>query len=229
MFQIWTKRGRREVAEYPWEADAQQEFVLLEERARLRSRRRWTRGIVAGTIVFAYASAGAAVFYLNMSSPSSRASTELQPRPPAQQATEPARVIDTEAGFEFKVPEGWSADSSGSRTVVSSPDRDASVSIAVAPDGDISDSSKEIMANLAVGWVGVRSEMPLVRTVAGQPALSVGGTAIDATGPIRFLAIVVDGGERNYAIAVSVPRQRGTSFTPAIQTILSSFKPLGAA
>jgi hypothetical protein len=56
----------------------------------------------------------------------------------------------------------------------------------------------------------------------------VSGTAIDETGrSIRFMALVVDSGERNHAISIAVPRTWDpVTFMPAIEELLSSFKPV---
>jgi hypothetical protein len=63
--------------------------------------------------------------------------------------------------------------------------------------------------------------------VSGLPAIAVGGTATDVTGPIRFLSIVVDAGDRNHAIEVAVPRAwDAATFMPDVEEILASFEPI---
>lgn len=143
------------------------------------------------------------------------------------QALSIGRYVNPQGGYAFRVPEGWGVRVAASTTEVSSPTGSVTISIQIAPEGDIEATPRAFVAALSAGWTDTTPEKPRTRTVGGLPASSVGGTAVDQTGAhIRFLAIVVDSGARIHAISVSVPARDTETFLPAIEEILSSFTPL---
>jgi hypothetical protein len=221
-YYVWQRRRRGEPAEHAWEDNARQEFLWLERQAQARRRRRWLRFLVVLGAVFAYAVAVAAVLFLTRSS----TSTEAPPAAP-RAATAAGPHVNEDGSFGFTVPEGWTIDVDGARTEVTSPSGTVTVAVGPAPDGPVREASQETLDDLTTGWATARTEAPRERTVSGLPAIAVGGTATDVTGPIRFLSIVVDAGDRNHAIEVAVPRAwDAATFMPDVEEILASFEPI---
>ena len=220
---IWEKRNPAEVIEHRWVANARREFRWLERQARLRRRGLWVRLLVGTILVVAVAAPVALDMYADGWFPAVAGGQ-------GPQALSIGRYVNPQGGYAFRVPEGWDVRAAASTTEVSSPTGSVTISIQIAPEGDIEATPREFVAALSAGWTDTTTEKPRTRTVGGLPASSVGGTAVDETGaPIRFLSIVVDSGTRNHAISVSVPaREETETFLPEIEEILASFTPLDA-
>jgi hypothetical protein len=140
-----------------------------------------------------------------------------------------ARSVNDEGGYAFRYPTNWIVDPLGSRTELTDPSGDASVSMDVAPDGRSDQVLTSLLPTLTANWSLVKTEGPILRHVGRDPAISVGGTAVAGGRLIRFLAVVIDGGDRNYLISVSVPQERDpVTITPQIEGIVSSFDSLPA-
>jgi hypothetical protein len=223
-YSVWKKRRPAETLEHTWAANARQEFRWLEQQAQLRRRRMWTRLFVAGGLVLVYPVAVGISLYVNRSSPS----TLQQAQVDTVGVAVAERYVNVEGGFAFRAPQDWSVRSAASTTEVASPGGTVTISIQAAPDGDIDVASETFVESLTTGWTDTQAEAPKSRTVGDLPAVSVSGTAVDETGsPIRFLSIVADSGVRNHAISLAVPRTwDAVSFMPAIEEVLSSFRPL---
>ena len=222
-YYIWDKRNPGDSLGHSWEANARREFGWLERQAQLRRRRRWSRLLVAVGLICVVAAPVAIMLYADATSSST--SEQAAPEVPATE-----RHINAEGGYAFRVPTGWSVQSAASATEVTSPTGTATISIQVASEGELDAASVAFVGNLVATWTDAQTEEPQPRTVGELPAVSVGGTAVDESGrPLRFLSILVDTGTRNHAISVSVPESSdAVSFMPAIEEILSSFKPLEA-
>ena len=227
-YYVWEKRKPRQWVEHESEVNARQELWWLEERARVERRGRWTRAAMVAGLVIAYGIAAGVVLYVN-DGPGAL-STSVPARIDRLGAVAAGRYLNPEGSFTFRAPDGWFLESSGPTTELSSPDRTVSISMTTAPDGAIGDASESVVHDLADAWREAEIEPAQTRNVGALPAISVSGTATDVTGePIRFLSVVVDSGEHNHAISVAVPRTWDpVSFMPAIEELLSSFKPLEA-
>lgn len=226
-YYVWDKRAPGESRGHSSATGAKREFLWLEQAARVHRKRRLSR-ILVGLGLLCIAATPALVVMLadgsrGSSSPPSDRAAEVESATGASQL-----LTNDDGGYAFRVPEGWTAVSSRSTSQVTDQAGDVTISVLVAPEGDIEAVSDSSLASITADWSGVESEPQHDRTVGTLPAVAVGGTATDASGaPIRFLSIVLDSGERNHAIWVSVPENGDAStFLPAIEQILGSFRPL---
>ncbi|HVF09032.1 MAG TPA: hypothetical protein VNC60_10685 [Actinomycetota bacterium] len=227
-FYVWDNRTPGESRGHSSATGAQREFRWLEQEARVRRKRRLTR-ILVGVGLLCVAAAPALIMMLadgsqDSSSPApDRGAAEVETPIGSSQ-----RLTNDDGGYGFRVPEGWTTETSQSTSQVTDPAGDVTITVLVAPEGGIEAVSEASLASIAADWTGVAAEAPQDRTVGALPAVAVGGTATDASGaPVRFLSIVIDSGERNHAIWVSVPETGDAStFLPAVEQILGSFRPL---
>ena len=222
-YYVWDKRKPGESLGHSGEAGARREYLWLEQEEQIRRRRRRMRLLIAAGLICVAAAPTAIVMYVNGSSSPSQAG--------GGHTAGPERYVNAEGGYGFRVPTGWTVQTSDSTTQVTSPNDTIAISVLVAPQGDIDAVSDASIESIAATWTGTKSEAPQPRTVGDLPALSVGGTAVDESGtPIRFLSIVIDSGTRNHAIWVSVPESwDAATLLPSIEQILTSFKLLGQA
>ena len=140
-----------------------------------------------------------------------------------------ARSVNDEGGYAFRHPTDWNVAQIGTRTELTDPSGDVSLSIDVAADGEGDQVLTGTLPTLTANWSLVKTEGPILRHVDGRPAVSVGGTGVAGGHLIRFLAIVIDGGDRNYLLFVSVPQERDpVTVTPQIEATVSSFELLTA-
>ena len=136
-----------------------------------------------------------------------------------------ARYANEEGGYAFRLPTDWNVMRNGTRTELADPTGDVSMWMDIAADGQPGDVLTAMLPSLTFTWFLVRPEAPILRKVGRQPAVSAGGTGVADGIAIRFLAIVVDGGDRNYTIFASVPQaQDPVTVTPQIEATLSSFE-----
>jgi hypothetical protein len=227
-YYVWEKRKPKNLVAHDWEGSARQEFWRLEEQALVTRRRRRTKvGVVLG-LLCAYALAVAVVLYVNDGSRSVSGPVPMQVEPRGTVAG--GRSLNPEGGFSFRAPAGWLVEEAGPTTEIASPDGTVSVSMTAAPDGNLDEATASFVEDLLTAWSDAETEPAHSRTVGTLPALSVSGTAADQAGErIRFVAVVVDSGERNHAISVSVPEAwDAVAFMPAVDELLSSFSPVEA-
>lgn len=226
-FYVWDKRTPGESRGHSSATGAQREFRWLEQEARVQRRRRLARILVGIGLLCVAAAPALIVMIADGSQGSSSPSSERDPEVEAPIVSS-ERLTNDDGGYGFRVPEGWTVDTSRSTSQVTDPAGHVTISVLVAPDGGIDAVSDTSLASITADWTGVEAEAPHDRTVGALPAVAVGGTATDASGaPVRFLSIVIDSGERNHAIWVSVPETGDAStFLPAIEQILGSFRPL---
>jgi hypothetical protein len=231
-FYVWDKRAPGESRGHSSEAAARREFRWLEQETKIKRKRRLVH-ILLGAGLVSVAAAPALIVMLADGSeePSPTVSERDAGSAVDARVDSSERLTNDEGGYGFRVPDGWTAETSRSFSQVSDPSGQATISVLVAPEGDIDAVSDTSLATTTADWTDVQAEAPQDRAVGEFPAVSVGGTATDTSGePIRFLSIVIDSGERNHAIWVSVPETGGAStFLPAIEQILGSFKPLETA
>lgn len=221
-YYVWANRTPGESRGHSGEAAARREFRWLEQEAKVRRRRLSMRLLIGAGLLCIAAAPAVIVMYADGSAG--------QPQQVAD-AVEPKRLVNDEGGYSFRAPAGWSVQTEGSSSLVTNPNGNATISVLVAPEGDIAAASEASIGSIAADWTDTQAETPQARTLGDLPAISVGGTAIDGSGePIRFLLIVIDSGVRNHAIWVSVPENAdAATFLPSIEEILESFKPREAA
>jgi len=227
-YYVWEKRKPKNLVEHDWEGSARQEFWRLEEQGQVTRRRRWTKvGVVVG-LLLAYGIAVAVVLAVNDASRSPSGPVPAQVE--ALGTVAAGHALNPEGGFAFQVPEGWLLKDAGPTSEIASPDGSVSISMTTAPDGALDEASASFVDHLLTAWSDAETEPAHSRTVGTLPALSVSGTATDQAGEqIRFVSVVVDSGERNHAISVSVPESwDAVAFMPAVDELLSSFSPVDA-
>jgi len=136
-----------------------------------------------------------------------------------------ARYVNEEGGYAFRHPADWNVTQLGTRTMLSDPSGDVALWMDITADGESDQVLEAMLPSLTSDWSLVQPEAPIHRSVSEAPAISVGGIAEAAGRPIRFLAIVVGAGDRNYMIFVSVPQERDpVTVTPQIEGTVSSFE-----
>jgi hypothetical protein len=136
-----------------------------------------------------------------------------------------ARYVNEDGGYAFRPPAGWNVTRDGTRTELADPTGDVDMWMDIAADGETDEVLAALLPSLTFTWFLLHTEAPIIRQVGRQPAVSAGGTGVADGIAIRFLAIVVDGGDRNYTIFVSVPQaQDPVTVTPQIEAALSSFE-----
>ena len=137
------------------------------------------------------------------------------------------RYVNEAGGYAFRHPADWNVTQLGTLTEMSDPSGDVNLWMDITAEGESDQVLEAILPSLTSNWSLVRSEAPIRRRVGGEPSISVGGIGEAAGRPIRFLAIVVDAGDRNYMIFVLVPQERDpVTVTPQIEGTLSSFEVL---
>lgn len=225
LYCIWEKGHPSEpVATFvdSWRLHAYREFREMERDAQDQRHRRLVRA--AHVAVLATVVLIALVLY-------GSGSPARQLEAPGADAAPAARHVNAEGGYSLRSPTGWSASTEGTATKLIGPNSDVSLSLDIAPYGNIDDVSKRFVRTLTAKWTVVEVEASQGRSVGNAPAVSVGGTGTDSEGtPIRFLTIVLDAGKRNFAIAVSTPLEHDpANVVPQIQEIVSSFQLLNDA
>ncbi|MGH2631131.1 MAG: hypothetical protein ACRDHI_11325 [Actinomycetota bacterium] len=148
--------------------------------------------------------------------------------------TEPAlgstlvRHENAEGGYAFRHPSGWAVVDRSTGTELSSTSEQVSISFEVTSEPRIGVAAESIARTFSGGWTDVVVEPLQSRKVAAFDAISISGTGTDDSGrALRFLVIAVEGGTRNFAIRVVVPREYDPSATqPQIEEVVSSFEPL---
>ena len=209
-FVIWNnKRPHDHVATFDAASrfDAWQRFKSLESEAQERRRRRassiarWGRRLAFVGLPMLAAGLLVVMLVFGAEEPDVRSVA----RSDAAAAGE--RFKNVAGDYRLRLPAGWIAEERSTATEVRSPDHAVTVLIEMAPDGDIVAVSPAVFETLTAAWTDVHLEAPLTRRIGGAPRVSVGGTATDGSGEsVRFLAIALDAGVRNFAISVSVPQ-----------------------
>jgi hypothetical protein len=137
-------------------------------------------------------------------------------------------VVNEAGGYRLMAPDGWKVSQQGPTTKLTSPGKQAVVSVGTGNPGALQDAGA-----LFFQQVGRHYENPKLTGVEGKqigsrPALVYGGLGInDEKVKIKFLAITVQGKPRNYAISVftaadSDPQQ----VLPKVNSVVGSFRPL---
>lgn len=144
----------------------------------------------------------------------------------ATPSAQSARHTNEAAGYSFLRPAGWEVSGSGTVSRITSPDRDVTVSFGLGSDGDLRGSSADLAASIQDIYQGAELEGPRRHTIAGHPAVLVGGRAVNDSGvTVRFLAITLRVEDENYAISVFVSDASDpVTVLPAVEYIVASFE-----
>jgi hypothetical protein len=129
-------------------------------------------------------------------------------------------------GYGFTFPAAWDLHEDGPRSIVESADGRIAMSFEPGPSGAVRAAS----ARLLESSFGAHARQHLIGTtwtsIGGSRSLLVSGTASDrSAGAVRFLAILVPGPSRNYAITISVPAGSNPTRTlRRLEEIVASFE-----
>jgi hypothetical protein len=135
--------------------------------------------------------------------------------------------VNDRAGYLFSYPNSWALSPSGQDAMLVSPDGDVVLSFGLAPIGSLERASDGVVESLTTGYGDVRLVAGDVeRTEQGERSLVVGGTATDGNGDlIRFLAITIQGSDRNRAITVHFSADSDpVAVLPSIREIVASYR-----
>ena len=137
-----------------------------------------------------------------------------------------ARHTNEAAGYSFLRPAGWEVSGSGTVSRITSPDRDVTVSFGLGSHGGLRGSSADLAASIRDIYHDAELEGLRRDTVAGHPAVLVGGKAVNDSGvTVRFLAISLRVEDENYAISVFVSDASDpVEVLPAVNHIVASFE-----
>jgi hypothetical protein len=143
----------------------------------------------------------------------------------ATPSAESARHTNEAAGYSFLRPGGWEVSESGTVTELVGPDHDVTVSFGLGPAGSLQGSSTAFATLIEDRYDHAELVGPQRETIAGHPAVLVGGSAVNDAGlPIRILAITLRVEDENYAISVFVSDASDpVRILPVVEDILASF------
>ena len=143
--------------------------------------------------------------------------------PPSEQT---ARHTNAAAGYSFRRPAGWEVSESGTVSELIGPHHDVTISFGLGSDGGLGRSAFELTTSIQSTYDDVRVDDPQRETIAGRPAILVGGRAVNDAGVgVRFLAISLRIEDQNYAIAVFVSDASDpVTVLPEVEDIVSSFE-----
>ena len=166
-------------------------------------------------------------------SPTSRdLSTSTAPSATVQSPTtqspsvESARHTNVAAGYTFLRPAGWDVSERDTVSELAAPDRDVILSFGFGPQGDLGEASTRFAASIGDAYDEVKLQGPRREIIGGHSAVVVGGDAVNqAAVGVRFLAITIRMGGRNYAISVFVADAADpVKVLPVVEDIVASFE-----
>jgi hypothetical protein len=134
---------------------------------------------------------------------------------------------NAEAGYEIRVPAGWSVSETGSVTRLVRRDLAAVVTVGRAPAGSLEQASNRLVGALRASYADLRVAGTEPEPIFGHRSLVVGGAAKNERGErVRFLAIVIATQEEPYAITAFVPEGVPPGLVLSqLRRIVHSFRP----
>jgi hypothetical protein len=217
-------RARRRRS-YPQPYYGYQELQAMREEARRRRRKLLVRASLIVPPLVAVVVVAALSISAVWGPGDDTAGTRTSGSTPVGPVVPTSRFVNDEGSYAFRHPTGWNVTPLGTRTELTDPSGDVSLWIDVVADGEGLEVLTATLPTLTSSWSQVKTEGPILRHVDGRPAVSVGGTGVAGGRLIRFLAIVVDGADRNAMIFVTVPQERDAlTVTPQIDATVSSFE-----
>jgi hypothetical protein len=150
------------------------------------------------------------------------------PSPAATTAVPLKYRFENEAGgYSFGYPKGWEVRADGTATTLTNPDGDVIVTFGLGPAGRLPVAAQRLADALSAAYTDIEDLGTQEQTVAGQPALMVGGVGTNEHGVrVRFLAITVATPEGNRSISVFTPEGSSPSeVLPPVQRVVASFRP----
>ncbi|HEX2029996.1 MAG TPA: hypothetical protein VHL78_01150 [Actinomycetota bacterium] len=138
------------------------------------------------------------------------------------------RFVNQEGRYSFYHPPDWEVEEDETVTRVLSPEEHTSVTFGLGAEGDLEAAETEFVERVQATYRRVELFALQQRDVGPYPALSVAGIGTNPEGVrVRFLAITVRAGERNYSIGVfTAAGSDPDEVVPPTQEIVNSFRRL---
>lgn len=137
-------------------------------------------------------------------------------------------VVNEAGGYQLAPPEDWKVSQDGAITKLTSPGKEAVISVSTGNPGALHDAGALLFQQVGRHYkntklTGVRSEQ-----VGGRPALVYGGLGINKSNvKITFLAITVEAKPRNYAISVfTAADSNPQEVLPRVNSVVDTFRTL---
>jgi hypothetical protein len=129
------------------------------------------------------------------------------------------------AGYEVRHPPRWRVSERGTVSRLISPNRTASVSFGLGPDGGLREASVALVREVERSYRRVRLTGMQLDLIGGAPAVAFTGVARNERGVgLRFQAVTVSGRDRTYQVTVFVAAGH-PGIERATGAIIDSFRP----
>ncbi len=137
--------------------------------------------------------------------------------------------VNQRGRYLFYHPPDWEVKDEGTVSRVTSPGGETLVTFGLGPEGDLEAAETAFVTELQNQYRGVDLQALEVQQVGPNPAVSVAGTGRNNEGVrLRFLAITVGVGGRNFSIGVfTAANSDPQKVVPPSQEIVNSFRPIG--
>ncbi len=137
-------------------------------------------------------------------------------------------VVNQAGGYQLMAPDGWKVTQDGPITKLTSPGKDAVISVSTGNRGVLHDAGALFFQQVGRHYentklTGVESEQ-----VGSRPALVYSGLGINKNDvKISFLAITVAGKPTNYAISVfTAADSNAQEILPRVNSVVDTFRPI---
>lgn len=135
-------------------------------------------------------------------------------------------VVNQAGGYQLTAPDGWDVTQDGAITKLTSPGKDAVISVSTGNPGALHDAGALFFQQVGRHYentklTGVQSEQ-----IGSRPALVYGGLGInDENVKINFLAITVEAKPTNYAISVfTAANSNPQEVLPRVNSVVDTFR-----
>jgi hypothetical protein len=137
-------------------------------------------------------------------------------------------VVNRAGGYQLMAPDGWDVTQQGAITKLTSPGKEALISVSTGNPGALHDAGALFFQQVGRHYkntklTGVQSEQ-----IGSRPALVYGGLGINKKNvKINFLAITVEAKPTNYAISVfTAANSDAQQVLPRVNSVIDTFRAL---
>lgn len=137
-------------------------------------------------------------------------------------------VVNEAGGYRLTAPDGWKVSEQGAVTKLTSPGKDAVISVSTGNPGALHDAGALFFQQVGRHYKNTKLTGVEGKRIGSRPALVYGGLGTNSKNvKINFLAITVQGKPTNYAMSVftaadSDPQQ----VLPTVNSVVGTFRPL---
>lgn len=137
-------------------------------------------------------------------------------------------VINKAGGYRLVAPEGWEVSRQGPITKLSSPGKNAVISVSTGNPGALHDAGALFFQQVGRHYENTKLTGVQGKRIGSRPALVYGGLGInDDNVKINFLAITVQGKPTNYAISVfTAAKSNPQQVLPKVNSVVGTFRPI---